>query len=128
VRAVQRFYERYVSGNGKETLLWAFIAFASSIGISRLSVLDAEKGRAIFGYLYIKGYHIHHFYYGLLLLILSSWMALIKYKRLYKRVFKGVASIMFGGGLGWWLMNLDCCSPWSLESEATIGLPNLTTL
>jgi len=27
-------------------------------------------------------------------------MALIKYKRLYKRVFKGVASIMFGGGLG----------------------------
>lgn len=100
MRAVPRFYERYVSGNGKETLLWAFIAFASSIGISRLIVLDTEKGRAIFGYLYIKGYHIHHFYYGILLLILSNWMALIKYKRLYKRVFKGVASIMFGGGLG----------------------------
>lgn len=100
MRAAQRFYERYVLGNGKETLLWAFIAFVSSIGISRLIVLDAEKGKALFGYLYIKGYHIHHFYYGILLLILSNWMALIKYKRLYKRVFKGVASIMFGGGLG----------------------------
>jgi len=100
VKAVGRFYERYIFGNGKETLLWAFVAFASSVGISRLIALDAEKGKAIFGYLYIKGYHIHHFYWGILLLILSNWMALIKYKRLYKRVFKGMASIMFGGGLG----------------------------
>ncbi len=100
MKAVGRFYGRYIHGNGKETLLWALIAFASSVGISRLIALDTEKGKAIFGYLYIKGYHIHHFYWGILLLILSNWMTLIKYKRLYKRVFKGMASIMFGGGLG----------------------------
>jgi len=100
IKAVGRFYKRYIFGNGKETILWAFLAFASSVGISRLIALDVEKGKAIFGYLYIKGYHIHHFYWGILLLILSNWMALIKYKRLYKRVFKGIASIMFGGGLG----------------------------
>ena len=100
MKAVGRFYERYIFRNGKETLLWAFVAFVSSVGISRLIALDAEKGKAIFGYLYIKGYHIHHFYWGILLLILSNWMALIKYKRLYKRAFKDIASIMFGGGLG----------------------------
>ena len=95
-----RWYEKYIIEKGKETFLWSFIAFVVSIAVSRLIVLDVEKGRAIFGYLYIKGYHIHHFYYGILLLIFSNWMSLIRYRRLHRRIFKGVASIMFGGGLG----------------------------
>jgi len=97
---MRKWYERYIVEKGKETFLWSFIAFAVSVGVSRLIVLDVEKGKAIFGYLYIKGYHIHHFYYGILLLIFSNWMSLIRYRRLHRRIFKGVASIMFGGGLG----------------------------
>jgi len=97
---MKEWYRKYIIGKGKETFFWAFIAFTVSVGVSRLIVLDVEKGKAIFGYLYIKGYHIHHFYYGILLLILSNWMSLIRYKRLHRRIFKGVASIMFGGGLG----------------------------
>lgn len=97
---MKKWYTRHISEKGKETFLWAFVAFGLSLGISRLVVLDVEKGKAIFGYLYIKGYHIHHFYYGILLLILSNWMSLIRYKRLHRRVFKGITSIMFGGGLG----------------------------
>ncbi len=100
MRSLKRWYGRCILEKGKETFLWAFIAFGISVGISRAIVLDVEKGKAIFGYLYIKGYHIHHFYWGILLLISSSWLALIRYKRLHRRVFKGIASIMFGGGLG----------------------------
>jgi len=100
MKSIIRWHERCIIEKGKESLLWAFIAFATSVLVSRAVVLDVEKGKAIFGYFYIKGYHIHHFYYGILLLILSNWLALIRYKRLYRRVFKGIASVMFGGGLG----------------------------
>lgn len=100
MESTARWYERSVIERGKESLLWAFIAFAVSVLVSRAVVPDVEKGRAIFSYFYIKGYHIHHFYYGILLLILSNWLSLIRHKRLYKRFFKGIASVMFGGGLG----------------------------
>ncbi|MEA3432389.1 MAG: hypothetical protein U9R01_06950, partial [candidate division WOR-3 bacterium] len=70
------FYNRRIFEKGKETFFWAFIAFEFTIALSRLIVLDVERGRAIFGYLYIKGYHIHHFYYGILLLIFSNWLTL----------------------------------------------------
>ncbi|MCD6231650.1 hypothetical protein J7K28_03340 [Candidatus Aerophobetes bacterium] len=95
-----KVYSKYVVKKGKESILWTFITFNLTILISRLIVLDVEKGRALFGYLYIKGYHIHHFYYGIILLIISNWLALIKYKKLYKNFFKRITSIMFGGGLG----------------------------
>jgi len=93
-------YNKYILKKRKESIVWAFIAFNFTIVISRLIVLDVEQGKAFFGYLYIKGYHIHHFYYGILLLIISNWLTLIKYKKLYKNFFKRMTSIMFGGGLG----------------------------
>lgn len=93
-------YNKYIFEKGKESILWAFIAFNFTIVISRLIVLDVERGKAFFGYLYIKGYHIHHFYYGILLLIISNWLTLVKYKKLYNIFFKRMASIMFGGGFG----------------------------
>ncbi len=97
---MKKYYRKYIIGKGKETFLYAFIAFVISVAVSRLIALDIEKGRAIFGYLYIKGYHIHHFYYGILLLIVSNWMSLIRHRKLHRRLFKGINSIMFGGGLG----------------------------
>ncbi|TKJ45192.1 hypothetical protein CEE35_05100 [Candidatus Aerophobetes bacterium Ae_b3b] len=100
MKSIARWWERCIIEKGKESLLWAFIAFATSVLVSRAVVLDVEKGKAIFGYLYIKGYHIHHFYFGILFLILSNWLALIRYKRLYRRVFKRITSVIFGGGLG----------------------------
>jgi len=95
-----RVYKEYILEREKEVFFWAFIAFEVSIIVSRAIVLDVEKGKAIFSYLYIKGYHIHHFYYGILLLIASNWLTLIRYKKLYRRISKALASIMFGGGLG----------------------------
>lgn len=97
---LMRFYNQYVFERKKESFFWTFFAFGFTVILSRLIVLDMERGKAFFGYLYIKGYHIHHFYYGIILLILSNWLALIRYKRLYKRLFKVITSIMFGGGLG----------------------------
>lgn len=97
---MKKYYRKYIIEKGKETFLYAFIAFVISVAVSRLIALDIEKGRAIFSYLYIKGYHIHHFYYGILLLIVSNWMSLIRHRKLHRRLFKGINSIMFGGGLG----------------------------
>jgi len=97
---IREFYNRHILEKRKETFFWAFLAFGFTVVLSRLIVLDVERGKAVFGYLYIKGYHIHHFYYGILLLIFSNWLTLIRYKRLYRRIFRVVTSIMFGGGLG----------------------------
>ena len=94
------FYTRKILEKGRETLLWSFIAFSAAVILSRLIVLDVERGRKIFGYFYIKGYHIHHFYYGIILLIISNWLSLIHYRNLHKRLFRGIASTLFGGGLG----------------------------
>lgn len=45
---MRKWYQRYIIEKGKETFLYAFIAFGISVGISRLIALDIEKRKSYF--------------------------------------------------------------------------------
>lgn len=68
-----------------------FIAFIISFGVARLAAyLFPDLG------LIIRDYNIHHFYYGIALLIISNWILLVtRTERLMR-----IAAVMFGAGLG----------------------------
>lgn len=46
--------------------------------------------------LWIGNYHIHHFFFGILLLSMSCWISLIGNIKKYKKI----SAILYGGGLG----------------------------
>jgi len=97
---IRNLYSNHIFRKGREAFLFSLFSFWLTVVISRLIALDVEKGKGFFTYLYIRGYHIHHFYYGILILIISNWLALIRYKRLYRRVSRAIAGFLFGAGLG----------------------------
>ena len=97
---LKRFYQRYIWERGKETYFISFIFFLLAIIFSRLIVLNVERGSRLFGFFYIKNYHIHHFYWGVIILIISHWLAIIRYRRIYRRYFRAAMSVAFGIGLG----------------------------
>ena len=47
-------------------------------------------------HIYINGYHIHHFYYGVVFLLLSSWISIMRHEEKWHRL----AAIFLGASLG----------------------------
>ncbi|RZN63367.1 MAG: hypothetical protein EF811_00515 [Methanonatronarchaeia archaeon] len=73
-----------------------FLSFLISFVIARVYVLmlgDVATGRDVFPFEY---YMIHHFYYGVILMIIAGWIAII-YKD--KNVHR-IAAVLYGAGLG----------------------------
>lgn len=76
---------------GKKTPFWVFISFLVTFLIARIFANFFSKLSLI-----INEYHIHHFYYGFILLIISSWIGLVTNKEnMYK-----VSAILLGVGSG----------------------------
>ncbi len=67
------------------------LTFVVSFSIARLTVITFEGAEII-----IREYHIHHFYFGILLITLSAWIALVSNR---PRLMTA-ASIFLGTGLG----------------------------
>ena len=64
-------YEDIIKRN-KLTPFIIFVFFLISFGLSRLIVIIFPEIN-----LFIKQYHIHHFYYGIILLFASNWISLV---------------------------------------------------
>ncbi len=75
----------------KFTPFLIFISILISFGLARLSVL-VFPGNSLF----IKDYQIHHFFYGIGLIAISNWIALVTNK---ESMFK-FSAVLFGLGLG----------------------------
>ncbi len=75
----------------KVTPFIIFIFFLLSFFIARMIVYLFPKLN-----LFIFKYHIHHFYYGIALLVISNWVALVSDDRVLKRI----SAALFGVGLG----------------------------
>jgi len=45
---------------------------------------------------WIGNYHIHHFFFGILFLLISGWIGLVGSKKRYK----AISAMLYGGGLG----------------------------
>ncbi len=102
-----------------------FITFLLSFAISRIVAYTFPAVNLI-----IWKYHIHHFYYGILLLTASSWIALIS-DRSRPRMF---AALLMGTGLGIIAdelgLLLTCTSPLLSECDyyARIAVDLFTTM
>lgn len=93
-------YETYIVKRGKQYLFITFITFLLTIFISRCIVMWIEAGRPFLNFFRFSDYHIHHFYLGILLVILSNWFLLFWGKKRYIEKIKSSSSILFGVGFG----------------------------
>lgn len=88
----------------------AFVAFLLSFALARAVAYLFPSINLIIG-----KYHIHHFYYGMALLIMSNWITLIS-DRQGPKLF---AAALFGMGLGVFAdelgLLLTCTSPLALK-------------
>jgi len=93
-------YEIYIIKRDKQFSFIAFIIFLLTILISRCIVIWIEAGRPFLNFFRVSDYHIHHFYLGIFLIILSNWFLLLWNKKGYIEEIKISSSILFGVGLG----------------------------
>ena len=75
----------------KQLVYILLISFLISFGIARSWSLYV--GNAI----YFRGYHIHHFYFGMVVLTAGGLFALLAEGNKYRRV----AAVLMGWGIGW---------------------------
>lgn len=95
-----RLYEIYIIKRGRQFLFTSFIIFLLTIIISRCTVIWIEAGRPFLDFFRFSDYHVHHFYLGLLLIILSNCLLLFWSKKRHIEEIKVSSSVLFGGGLG----------------------------
>lgn len=76
----------------KRKLFIVLISFLISFSISRLYSLYFHF------YVYIRGYHIHHFYFGALALALGGILGILNDNKNRRRIF--IACVLIGIGMG----------------------------
>lgn len=91
----------------KQTPFIIAISFIMAFAAARLTVIYGPDWLR----LYIRHYHIHHFYYGVILVSISNWIALTTDRR---HMFN-LAAVLFGVGLGLFIdefgLLLTCTTP-----------------
>ena len=95
-----KVYDTYINKRGKKLPFVAFVIFLLTILISRCIVMWVEAGRPFLSFFKIYDYHVHHFYLGIFLLVLSNWFFLFWNKKRYMEEIKISSAILFGIGLG----------------------------
>ena len=93
-------YLKYILKRDKEAPFLSFLFFLLTIFTSRLTVMWVEAGRPLLKFFMVYDYHIHHFYLGIFLLILSNWLSSVRNKNEWMREIRILNSILFGVGLG----------------------------
>ncbi|MBI2144080.1 hypothetical protein HYU17_02925 [Candidatus Woesearchaeota archaeon] len=94
-----------------------FISFLSAFIVTRLfsySLPSVNFVSLLIGK-YLRGYYIHHFYFGIALLIASNWLSIVT----NRQGPKNLAAVLFGFGLGGIVdeigLLLTCTSPQLLQ-------------
>lgn len=100
ITCVEEFYRNYIINRNKQIPFVAFIIFLLTILICRLIVIWIEAGRPFLNFFRVSDYHVHHFYLGIFLVVLSNWFLLFQNNKRYSKEIKIFSSIFFGVGLG----------------------------
>jgi hypothetical protein len=90
VKEVKSIFD--IRKRNKGRLFIVLIFFLVSFSIARLYSLNIDL------YVYIRGYHIHHFYFGALALSLGGILGILNNNDNMKRIF--IASALIGIGMG----------------------------
>ena len=88
---IKRIYQKYFRSKYEETPFIVFVVLLLTFSGSRLTTY-VFPGL----HLFINGFHIHHFYFGVCLIIVSSWISLLKHEYEWHRL----SAIIYGAGLG----------------------------
>lgn len=70
-------------------------SFLIAFTASRAIVVAAGESKPSLE-LWVWNYHVHHFFFGLLLLSISGWISLVESQKKYKKI----SAMLYGGGLG----------------------------
>lgn len=81
--------------------LWVLVSGADSSAYQESATYVGKN-------LIIKGIHVHHFFYGFVLLCIGGWLAL-NYKR---GTVKKIAPLLYGAGLGFFLDEIGFLLTW----------------
>ncbi len=91
---VRRGYEREVVHAGKEQAFWVLVAFLATFLVVRTITHAIRAGRGPFGNVSVGGTHLHHLVPGILLVLVTGYLA----TALELRVARTVNSALFGVG------------------------------
>lgn len=95
-----RLYEIYIVKRGRKLPFVVFIVFLLTVLISRFIVIWIQAGRPFLDFFTISGYHFHHFYLGIFLILLSNFLFLLRRKAKYIEEINILSGTLFGVGLG----------------------------
>jgi len=87
-------YEREVVQPGKEQAFWVLVAFLATFLVVRAITHAIRAGRGPFGNVSVGGTHLHHLVPGILLVLVTGYLA----TSLQLRVARTVNSALFGVG------------------------------
>lgn len=89
-------YDKLIGKHKQRVSFRVLISFLLTFIIARVYVLSATSGIFEDPYIYVRGYHIHHLNYGIFIMAISGFWALI-FQEQSKRLFIGT---LYGVGLG----------------------------
>lgn len=90
------FYDKLIGKHKKRVSFRVLISFLLTFIIARIYVLSATSGIFEDPYIYVRGYHIHHLNYGIFIMAVSGFWALV-FQEQSKRLAIGT---LYGIGLG----------------------------
>jgi hypothetical protein len=107
VRDLQSVLYKDIIRRKKLTPFLVAVSFIGAFALARLTVLLGPEWLRLI----VRQYHIHHFYYGFVLIAVSNWIALTTDRR---HMFQ-FAAVLFGAGLGLFVdefgLLLTCTTP-----------------
>ncbi len=75
---VGELFHRHVKDRPKRRLFLAAVGFFLTLALARFMAYAAERGIAPFHYIYIRGTHVHHLVWGILLLLIVGFCWLVE--------------------------------------------------
>ena len=107
VKDIQSVWHQDIIKRNKQTPFIVFCSFVIAFAVARAMVVFGPEWLRLF----IKQYHVHHFYYGFILLAVANWIALTTNRPHMERF----AAMLTGIGLGLFIdefgLLLTCTTP-----------------
>ena len=91
---ISRAYTRHIVSTGKEQAFWVLVSFLVTFIVVRTITHAIRNGRGPFGNISVGGTHLHHLVPGILLLIVTGYLA----NALHVRIGRTIVAIFFGIG------------------------------
>lgn len=89
-----RVYDRHIVYAGKEQAFWLLVSFLVTFSIVRMITHAIRADRGPFRNVSVKGKHLHHLVPGIILVLISGYLAVA----LHLRLTRTLDAIVFGIG------------------------------